>query len=418
MITRNQTKIKTVLPLALVLCVFAALGGSLQAGILVYEPFDYAGGTVVHGLTVNAAGLTGTWNASYTDDRCKIKGGSLTYSTLPTAGNHWGPGAVWTSPWIEATLDPAVMSGNLDDGDELWFSYVGNPYLQGGTMNNQHRLQIGADVDNNVAIYENKTAVDQGQVRASITIGGIETVSTGSVTFTDQPRLFVGRVIFGATDTVEVYLPGPDLTKPENPAGTVTGSLDQSTFDMLRSQVTNGNSGVDADEIRIGTTYASVIGAGPLDPNDPEVNAGVHMITLSGMGVVLAPDVVNYDTEIPQRDLTYTWTTDAPGGYTVAWDPSNTVEAPTVTITPDTPGNPQPVTLTLSVNLEGRPPEKAVKDTMKINVYDDSCLAAKAAGTVRDPTDIDENCTTDLRDYAVLAAKWLVDYSLTEPVAQ
>jgi len=48
------------------------------------------------------------------------------------------------------------------------------------------------------------------------------------------------------------------------------------------------------------------------------------------------------------------------------------------------------------------------------------------------PTDFDENCVTDLRDYAVLAsawpddsnleelaemtAKWLVEYALTAPV--
>jgi hypothetical protein len=54
---------------------------------------------------------------------------------------------------------------------------------------------------------------------------------------------------------------------------------------------------------------------------------------------------------------------------------------------------------------------------MTIDVYDDSCLAAKAVGPVEfAPSDFDENCTTDLRDYAVLAAKWLVDYALTASI--
>jgi len=153
------------------------------------------------------------------------------------------------------------------------------------------------------------------------------------------------------------------------------------------------------------------------DPNLPFVNAGVDMITLSGMGVALAPTVVNNDTEEPQKPLSYEWMTDAPGGYTVEWDPSNTVEAPTVTITPDTPGNPQTVTLTLKVDLVGT--SSSASDTMEIDVYNDACLAAKAVGPVElSPSDFDENCTTDLRDYAVLAAKWLVDYTLTAPIAK
>jgi len=273
MITRNRNK--TVLTLAVILGVLAAFSGSLQA-VLVYEPFDYPVDTGIDGLAVNAVGLMGTWSANYTDDTASIKGGSLTYSILPTAGIHWGPrgGAVWTSPWIEATLDPAVMAGYLDDGDELWFSFVGNLNIGGVTLNNGHRLQIGADAGNNVAIYVKKIEDGLAEVRAAITIDGSETLSTDSVTFTENRRFFVGRVIFGATDTVEVYLPGPDLVKPENPAGTVTGSLDQSTFDMLRSQVTNGNSGVDADEIRIGTTYDDVVGIVSTTVRDPNPTDG------------------------------------------------------------------------------------------------------------------------------------------------
>jgi len=323
MITRNQTKIKYVLTFAALAT--ALVGSVAQATLLVYEPFNYTADVAVDGLSVTGTGLTGTWTSNYSGTDAKIKGGSLTYSTLPVAGNRWGPGGVWLSPWIEATLDPAVMAANLDDGDELWFSFVGGCALSGGTINNRHRLQIGADADNNVAIYENKTADGQGQVRAAITIGGVETVSTGSATFTESTRLFVGRAIFGATDTVEVYLPGPDLALPASPAGTVTGSLDQSTFDMLRSQVTNGNSGVDADEIRIGTTYSDVIGSS-VDPTLPEVYAGVNMITWSGQAVQLDPNVVNNDV----TPLTYLWTADDP---CAVFDPNEFVEAPTVTIT-------------------------------------------------------------------------------------
>jgi len=89
------------------------------------------------------------------------------------------------------------------------------------------------------------------------------------------------------------------------------------------------------------------------------------------------------------------------------------IEAPTVTITKATL-NPSAVTLTLAVTLEGEGP---VPNIMMIDVYYDSCLAAKAVGTVElDPTDFDDNCITNLADFAVLAADWLVDYELTEPI--
>ena len=166
-------------------------------------------------------------------------------------------------------------------------------------------------------------------------------------------------------------------------------------------------------------TIAAAFEDAYVDPNLPTVDAGVDMITLSRMDVVLAPTVVNNDTEVPQRDLSYTWTTDAPDGYTVQWNPSNTVEAPTVTITPDTTGNPSTVTLTLKVDLVGT--SSSASDTMEIDVYDDACLAAQIVSSPSepfDPSDFDKNCITDLRDYAVLAAKWLVDYALTAPITK
>jgi len=82
--------------------------------------------------------------------------------------------------------------------------------------------------------------------------------------------------------------------------------------------------------------------------------------------------------------------------------------------------DPEPITvvLTLAVNDEGREGDP-VTDTMTIDVYDDACLAAEAAGTmVIDPTDFDGNCITDFVDFALMAATWLDDYALTNPVPE
>jgi hypothetical protein len=54
---------------------------------------------------------------------------------------------------------------------------------------------------------------------------------------------------------------------------------------------------------------------------------------------------------------------------------------------------------------------------MKIDVYDDACLAAKAAGLGADnPGDFDGDCITDANDLDELATKWLTGGALTVPI--
>jgi hypothetical protein len=142
------------------------------------------------------------------------------------------------------------------------------------------------------------------------------------------------------------------------------------------------------------------------------------MISWSGALVALDPTVVNNDTTEPQGALTYLWTAEPSG----IGDPNldvaitgATTENASVTITKTEPtGDATVVTMTLAVTLPGKDP---VTDTMTIEVYDDACQAAKAAGPVElDPTDIDGNCITAFPDFALMAATWLEDYTLTEPV--
>ena len=149
------------------------------------------------------------------------------------------------------------------------------------------------------------------------------------------------------------------------------------------------------------------------DPNAPTVDAGVDKVTWSDQPVTLAPTVTNNDTLDPPRDLTHHWTANPDTGVEFS-DPN--VEAPTVTIT-KAGGDAVTVTLTLAVNLQGRTEEPDVEDTMTIDVYDDSCLAAIGVGQAEiDPGDFDEDCDTDFEDYAILAEKWLVNYELSAPV--
>jgi len=160
---------------------------------------------------------------------------------------------------------------------------------------------------------------------------------------------------------------------------------------------------------------------GIIDPNAPSVNAGIDMITWSGQVVVLDPNIVE-KTGSDWTNLTYLWTAEPNGigdpDLDVAITNADT-ENTSVTITKTAPtGDATVVTMTLSVNNAGRL-EPPVQDTMTIDVYDDACTAAIGKGLAADnPTDFNENCITDFGDVAMLAAKWLTDHALTEPVAK
>ncbi len=86
-----------------------------------------------------------------------------------------------------------------------------------------------------------------------------------------------------------------------------------------------------------------------------------------------------------------------------------TAEGPT----PD----PYVVMLTLDVNKEGRV-EPPIRDTMKIDVYDNACAAARIGKNLAadNPGDFDGDCITDANDLDALAAKWLSNGALTAPI--
>jgi len=136
------------------------------------------------------------------------------------------------------------------------------------------------------------------------------------------------------------------------------------------------------------------------------VSAGADMITWSGEPVELDATVQDGVTV-----TSYSWSANPADG--VVFD-SIIIEDPTVTITKAS-GDAVTVRLTLTVNDGENPP---VTDTMTIDVYDTPCLAARIGLDLAtdNPTDLSGDCVTSLEDIAALAAAWLDDYEITEPV--
>ena len=285
-----------------VLGVFATFSGSLQAALLVYEPFDYdpAVFTMVNGTPVNAGtGLTGTWTGPG-NANSRFSTPNLSYGILPVAGIrlHF---VLNTNPWAQASIDPKVTSGRLDDGDVLWFSVLG--YNANTSNSNTIRLKVGTDTNNALGFIMDRPGGSDTEVRirAASWVGSTETIGTGEVIrptatpLADGTHLVVGKISFGGNDALEIYVPEKDLVLPAVPASTISASLDQSTFGMIRFQIANGNT-LYGDEVRIGTTYEDVVGIYPTKAR--------------------VPVPANEATDV-LRDVVLAWT---PGEYAAAHD--------------------------------------------------------------------------------------------------
>jgi hypothetical protein len=256
-----------------------------------------------------------------------------------------------------------------------------------------------------------------GKIEWDADTGGYDIISVVSFLETDElteaafDAIIADKPLLSSKNWPAAVTPADPLNPSNKP------NLDQSQFDLINISSLK----FWIDEIRIATTYNEVIG-GISDPFAPSVDAGNDWIAWSGAPVTANATVVNNDPHEPQAELTYAWTVDADS----LADTNLTIELTNadqedvtvkITKTADT-GDATVVTMTLAANNVGSG-KPAVEDTMTIDVYDDACKAANADGALEyDPVDFDANCITDLSDYAVMAAAWLVDYTLTGPVTK
>ena len=383
--TKNRTR--TVLTFAAVAMAFIA--GAANAAVIFSDDFSGDATVDLNGTTpdVTTGGATWVATSNYKAD------GSFTLDAPATMSLAFTPvdGSVYT---LDAQIEDLggnhwaqLGFGNGQPTDALWSGRAWN------------LLRIASDTGNSHATYLKDLN------------GGAGWSSLGLLRYADDLDVRIVLDTTGGTGswTATYYAK----------AGNV------GTYTEVRSAVTLTDETIDS----VGFSTYNAANEGKLnsfslsddtitDPNAPSVDAGIDMITWSGEPVALDATVVNNDSEDPQRTLSYLWSADV-----VSMDDTNLTieitnadqEDATVEITKTAPtGGKTLVTMTLAVTLEGEGP---VSDSMTIDVYDDSCQAAKSVGTVEiDPTDFDDNCITNLADFAVLAADWLVDYELTEPV--
>ena len=427
----TKKQIRTVFTLAAVaMAIFAATIPPTQAALVIYEPFDYAAGDIDGSQTGGTGFSNSGWTTSGTTQLHSVITPGLTFTGLPTQGNALRRNDRQGNSETHRPISAASQTALTADNSTIWFSLLVDTeasYPKGNTLTFLFGTDAIADPG---ATTPTITGGGEGlgisflmnnsgaSLTALVVDGGTSSRSTGSIgPFLGNDLLFIaGRIDWAANgnnDMLNLYnIADPAAALPA-PFATMTAVLDQSLFDTLA--ISDKQRAV-VDEIRFGTTFADVMGVS--DPNLPSVDAGVDMITWSGEPIPVDPNIVEAEGS-DWTNLTYAWRAE-PNGI---GDPNLAVEIvdadkedALVTITKTVPtGDATVVTLTLAVNNQGRI-EPPVADSMTIDVYDDSCLAAEAAGMlVLDPTDIDRNCTTNFKDFAVMATTWLGDYTLAAP---
>ncbi len=238
------------------------LGPADPGGALVYEPFDYPGVSGEPQSLVGRGGAHGTKGGYvYLGDKNPervpaTEAGGLEYGVLPVTGNR-GSTHRWSNGGyveLDGSLDEA---GLFEDGATLWISYVfttgkGATHRQGGgevTLRSED-LAEGVGFRSTARQYETVVVV-KGQVQPRRITG----------TRPNTPTLVVGRIVWGKNGENDSFVPfqvGPDLELPEKEGrASVPFDIDQSKLSRL---VLSGEG--QFDEIRVGPTFESVVGAG------------------------------------------------------------------------------------------------------------------------------------------------------------
>jgi hypothetical protein len=244
-----------------------------DAGVVVYEGFDYPAGGI-HGRGAKTSfGFSGRWVNSRGGDSYKVSreplggdGGSpsLSYSSLPSTGGRVITGQRHTT--CSRVLDRSILFAHkmLDPGQEMWFSFFVSDGARRSLTFKGRETIFGVEVkgtkDTGVHAILNG---ESGSHRNSWS-------RTSALRFPKGPSMIVGRCTWGKTekdpDTVEAFrvfdAPGYGIVLLENPVSVVKGIIPQETVNAMVLFLFDK---APFDEIRIGPTLHSVmVGTKPL----------------------------------------------------------------------------------------------------------------------------------------------------------
>jgi CxxC motif-containing protein (DUF1111 family) len=262
-----------------------ALTSTSQAGLDAYEPFDYAT-SIPNGTASTASGFIGNWTCGKTPT---IAAG-MTYTDLPTA--HGSLVIAGTGGRQFVSLSSPLSSGTK------WISFLFNQAGNNGTdicglyfPNGGTGLFFGYGF---AAITGTQGKLGLGSMNTVGTapLGATSLASSFTGTYGTTPYLVALKIDFntsGANDTVTVYLnPTANASSPGVAATYTVTTFDVGTITGIGFQKAGGAADVKADEIRVGDSYADVVGGGSVvAPTAPVITGLAPASGLTNGGTVV-----------------------------------------------------------------------------------------------------------------------------------
>jgi hypothetical protein len=248
--------------------------GVTNAALVIHEPFAQTAGSLLN-KPASSTGLTGNYTSNGGSGNFTVTTGtSLSYGSQTTSGGQ----VSYVAPNTNSTgnishsagIASSTLSGLLDDGDVLWFSVLQR------TTNNTSDDRFAFALSSDPLVANTNFGAGQGVGFAISNTGNLTArISTAASTHSNGASidrfslqstiLIVGRITFGTTDTMDLFLPGTNMDLG-SVQSTVSAAVDQSLFDTvtfhtrLQGSTTLGaNTDVGLDEIRFGTTQADVL---------------------------------------------------------------------------------------------------------------------------------------------------------------
>ena len=331
-----KTKIEIVARLTGVAVCLVALTTTGYASLNAYEPFNY-NTSIPNGTASTASGFTGNWSCGTTP---AIAAG-LTYTGLPAANNSISS----TSGRQSENFAAPLASGTK------WISFLFNL-----TGNNGGNICGVYFPNGGTGLFCGYGLAPFSGTQGGLGLGSINTVGNATQGATSLASSFLGtygttsylvaiKIDFntsGANDTVTVYLnPTANSATPVVAATYTVSSFDVGTITGIGFQNSGGGFAIKADEIRVGDSYADVVGGGNVvSPVAPVINSvtpgtgltnGGTVVTITGSNFLAGITVKfgpNFGTGISlnnSSNLTATTPAGAPGAVNVVVMNTNAV---------------------------------------------------------------------------------------------
>ncbi len=251
--------------LAAVLAAGGLLAGAPAARtqVIAYEPFNYPAGSLANQTGGGSSGFAGPWDAAANNvtgpGLSFTKGGSpLTAAgnKATTAGGDVSNFRTLSGPVNSGTVFIGLLAG-LDSGTG-GTGYAGVSTFSGAT----ETLFIGQPFNNG------NWGLDQAT--------GFQPTTTPVDATT---HFFVAQIDYGAgangNDRVRFYIdPTPGLAAPDVAAANDVSTTRSAAFDQIRIAAGSNASPVNFDELRVGTTFASVAPSPVPEPASLALTAG------------------------------------------------------------------------------------------------------------------------------------------------